>query len=74
MESCGWSFYIFSEILRCIEHLYLVLHFLKFFEGREESAVSCCDCIDLAGCKAVGEQNGVDDEPALVGEIITMGA
>ena len=51
----------------------LVLHFLKFFQGREESAISCCDCVDLASGKAVGEQNGVDDEAAITGEIVTMG-
>jgi hypothetical protein len=27
----------------------------------------------LAGGKAMGEQNGVHDEAALVGEILTMG-
>jgi len=27
----------------------VVLHFLKFVQGREESAISCCDCIDLTG-------------------------
>src|SRR5438874_1144998 len=34
-----------------------VLHFLKFSQGGEESAVSSCDCADLADGKAVSEQN-----------------
>lgn len=44
----------------------------QILSKRKKFAVSCCDCVDLAGGQAVGEQNGVDDEAAIAGEIVTM--
>ena len=57
---------------QCLEGNGAALHSLKFFQSDKKFAVSCCDCVDLAGGQAVGEQNGVDDEAAIAGEIVTM--